>query len=111
MKNHEKNTDFRRSKAFRTLKQAILDNLAARGLDHEVYADMVEEYMSFWVLLQKLEADIDQHGLTVTDDRGRQTANPCVSMKAQVSRQKLALFNALGFKPSDFVGLGDDDDL
>lgn len=111
MTEQQKPKDFRKSKGYRTLKRALLDNLAARGLDQEVYTDKVEEYMKFWVLQQKLEADIDQRGLTVIDDRGRQTENRSVSLKVQVSKQMLALFNAMGFKPSDFVGLGADDDL
>lgn len=111
MKNHERNTDFRRSKGFRTLKKAMLDNLAERGLDQLVYADKVEEYMDFWVLRQELKADIAQRGLTVTDDRGRQTENRSVGMAVQVSRQMMALFKALGFKASDFEEIGDGDDL
>lgn len=103
--------DFRRSKGYRALKRAMLENLAGRGLDQTVYTDKVEEYMNFWVLQQKIEADIEQRGLTVTDDRGRQTENRSVSLKVQVSRQMLALFNAMGFKPGDFMGAGEDDEL
>ena len=111
MANQAKPKDFRKSKGFRALKQAMLDNLASRGLDEEVYTDKVTEYMDFWVLRQKLDEDITQRGLTVTDDRGRQTENRSVSLKVQVSKQMLALFNALGFKHSDFMGTGEDDDL
>ena len=111
MGNQEKTKDFRKSKGFRTLKQAMLDNLAERGLDQTVYIDKVEEYMDFWALRQELKADIARRGLTVTDDRGRQTENRSVSMAVQVSRQMMALFNAMGFKLSDFMGAGEDDDL
>ena len=67
--------------------------------------------MDFWVLRQELKADITRRGLTVTDDRGRQAENRSVSMAVQVSRQMMALFNTMGFKPSDFMGTGDGDDL
>lgn len=106
-----KTKDFRKSKAFRALKRALLDDLAARGLDQTAYTDKVEEYLDFWVLRQELKADIDRRGLTVTDDRGRQTENRSVSLAVQVSRQMMALFNAMGFKASDFVGIGGDDEL
>ena len=111
MAEQQKPKDFCKSKGYRTLKQAMLANLEARGLDHAVYTDKVEEYMNFWVIQQKLKADIDQRGLTVTDDRGRQTENRSVSLKVQVSKQMLALFNAMGFKPSDFMGTDEDDEL
>lgn len=111
MANEEEVKDFRRGKGFRTLKKAMLDNLAERGLKQNVYTDKVEEYMDLWVLRQKLKSDITMRGLTVTDDRGRQTENRSVSLVVQVSRQMLALFNALGFKASDFAGAGWDDEL
>lgn len=111
MAEQKKARNFRQGKAFRTLKQALLDNLAARGLDQDAYTDKVEEYMDFWALRQELKADIAQRGLTVTDDRGRQTENRSVSLSVQVSRQMMALFTALGFKASDFMDPGDGDDL
>ena len=37
MANQAKPKDFRKSKGFRALKQAMLDNLTARGLDEEIY--------------------------------------------------------------------------
>ena len=111
MAEQKKTRNFRQGKAFRTLKQALLDNLAARGLDQDAYTDKVEEYMDFWALRQELKADIAQRGLTVTDDRGRQTENRSVSLSVQVSRQMMALFTALGFKASDFLGAGGDDEL
>ena len=103
--------NFRQSKSFRVLKRAMLENLSERGLDQAVYADKVEEYLDFWVLQQELKADIAPRGLTVTDDRGRQTENRSVSLAVQVSRQMMALFNAMGFKTSDFVEAGDGDVL
>ena len=111
MAEQKKARNFRQGKAFRTLKQALLDNLAARGLDQDAYTDKVEEYMDFWALRQELKADIAQRGLTVTDDRGRQTENRSVSLSVQVSRQMLALFNAMGFKAGDLAGMAADDEL
>lgn len=93
------------------MKQALLDSLAARGLDQDAYADKVEEYMDFWVLRQELKEDIARRGLTVVDDRGRQTENRSVSLSVQVSRQMMALFTALGFKPGDLMDAGGDDEL
>ncbi len=93
------------------MKQALLDSLAARGLDQDAYADKVEEYMDFWVLRQELKEDIARRGLTVVDDRGRQTENRSVSLSVQVSRQMMTLFTALGFKPGDIMDAGGDDEL
>lgn len=111
MAEQKKPRNFRESKAFRALKQGLMDDLSARGLDRAVFIDKVEEYMDLWVRWKTLNEDADLRGLTVTDDRGRQTANPSISLSFQASKQMLALFNALGFKPGDVTGIGGDDVL
>ena len=50
--------NWRQTKAFRGLRQSMLDDLTARGLVDQAYTDKVEEYMDLWVQRQKLEADI-----------------------------------------------------
>ncbi len=107
-----KKPDYRKTRDFKTLRDAMLEKLALRGLDERAYADKVEEYMDFWVRRKELHDDVDARGLTVMDDRGRLSENRSVSLEIQVSRQMLALFTALGFKPEDFGGgCGVDDEL
>lgn len=107
----EKN--WRQTKAFRELRQSMLDDLTARGLVDRAYTDKVEEYMDFWVQRQKLEADIAVRGVTVADaKRGMPVENRSVSLSVQVSRQMLAIFTALGLKDDACAASpqGDDDD-
>ena len=105
---------YARRREYAELRQAMLENLAARGLDAEMYRDKVREYMDFWVRRQELRDDIAKRGLTVMDDRGRLSENRSVSLEIQVSRQMLAIFAALGFK-EDALSSGsrneDDDEL
>ena len=106
--------EYARRKEYAELRQAMLDSLAARGLDVEMYRDKVQEYMDFWVRRQELRDDIAKRGLTVMDDRGRLSENRSVSLEIQVSRQMLAIFASLGFK-EDALASGsrseDDDEL
>lgn len=104
-------SNIKQTKAYRELKKAMLDNLAARGLNDKPYTDKVEEYMDFWVRRQELRDDVAERGLTVVDDRGRVSENRSVSLEIQVSRQMLNLFTALGFDPDDVKPPEDDDDL
>ena len=101
---------YERRREYRDLRQAMLDNLAARSLDEDVYRDKVQEYMDFWVRRQELRDDIDRRGLTVTDDRGRLMENRSVSLEIQVSRQMLAIFATLGFKEDALASSPRDDD-
>ena len=105
---------YARRKEYTDLRQAMLDNLAARGLDAEMYRDKVKEYMDFWVRRQELRDDIAKRGLTVMDDRGRLSENRSVSLEIQVSRQMMAIFSTLGFKEDALSSGGrseDDDEL
>lgn len=103
--------DHTKTKAFKTLRKSLLDNLAMRGIDSPVYTDKVDEYMDFWVRRCELRDDIRERGVTVMDDRGRVSENRSISLEIQASRQMLAIFTALGFKPEEMAsGAGADDD-
>lgn len=105
---------YARRREYAELRQAMLENLSARGLDAEMYRDKVQEYMDFWVRRQELRDDIAKRGLTVMDDRGRLSENRSVSLEIQVSRQMLAIFSTLGFKEDALASGGrseDDDEL
>ena len=81
------------------LKQAMLDDLEARGLLNDVYRDLVEQYMDLWSTRKKLRADIKKRGVVVEDPkRLMMVENRSVSMEAQVSAQMLRLYKALGFQ-------------
>lgn len=107
--------EVRKSRAFKALKQSMVEGLETRGLCEDIYRDKVEEYMEFWARRQELAADIRERGLSVMDERGRITENRSVSLEIQVSRQMLAIFTALGFKDKAAGGrpdgVFDDDEL
>lgn len=107
----EKRPAYERRREYRELKRSMMDALAVRGVDEEVYRDKVQEYMDFWVRRQALRDDIARRGLTITDERGRMTENRSVSLEIQVSRQMLAIFTTLGFREGALAaGQSDDDD-
>lgn len=107
----EKQKDWRKTKAFSELKLDLEANLKARGMVEQIYQDKVNEYLDFWVLHQELKADIKKRGLTVTDDRGRESENRSVSLSIQVSRQMLQIYTALGFKSDAGANGSEDDEL
>ena len=96
------------------LRKSLIDNLAARGLVENVYLDKVTEYLDLWERRQELKADIEERGITVIDDKGRECENRSVSLEIQTSRQMLAIYTALGFKELATKAngvIGDDDEL
>lgn len=103
--------NFRKKGSFKQLKEAITKSLERRGLTDVMYIDKMNEYLDFWVLRQELKADIAKRGLTVVDDRGRQSENRSVSLEIQVSRQMMSLWNVLGLKEEELTACRDDDEL
>ena len=105
----------RKTKKYKELKADMLANLGARGLVEKVYTDKVNEYMDLWEQRIKLERDICERGISVLDEkRGMLVENRSISLEVQVSRQMLAIYQALGFKDQALgakAGAVDDDEL
>lgn len=110
----EQKKNIRATKAWKNLKKSMLENLAARGLVEEAYAEKVDEYMALYEQRRALEEDIKARGITVLDEkRGMLVENRSVSLEVQVSRQMLNIWSALGFR-ADQVNrdtTADEDDL
>lgn len=88
-----------KSASYTRLRSSLISNLESRGLVEDIYLDKVAEYMDLWEHRQALKRDIDERGVLVLDEkRGGMTENRSVSLEAQVSRQMLAIYTALGFK-------------
>ena len=107
--------NFKRTKEYRELKSALMDNLEARGLIEPIYADMVRRYLSFREMEYLADQEIEAKGLNIWDEkRGSWQANPAITVKVNASRQAAAIYRALGFedeaKKSRLDPNGDDDD-
>lgn len=90
------------TKAYKTLRRSMLESLEAKGLVEDVYRDKVDEYMELWRQRMELREDIRDRGVAVMDiKRGMMVENRSVSLEIQVSKQMLAIFTALGFKPPE----------
>ena len=90
------------TKAYKALRQSLLESLEARGLVEDVYRDKVDEYMDLWRQRIELKKDIRDRGVSIMDvKRGMPVENRSVSLELQVSKQMLAIFTALGFKPAE----------
>lgn len=88
-----------KARGYAKLKKSLEDNLSARGLVEDVFVDKLNEYMALWEKFQELNGDIEARGVSVMDERrGMMVENRSVSLAVQVSRQMLAIYDALGFK-------------
>lgn len=108
------------TKAYKELKQEMLDDLEARGLISRPYIDKVEEYMELWVQLKMLNEDIRNRGVSIEYQNGENqkgtTDNKSLGIAIRVSNQMLNIFSALGFRERAVKGKvdnlgGEEDEL
>jgi phage terminase small subunit len=112
--------DWTKTKAYKELKQEMLDDLEVRGLISRPYIDKVEEYMELWAQLKMLNEDIRERGVSIEYQNGENqkgtTDNKSLGIAIRVSAQMLNIFSALGFRDqavkakADSTG-GEDDEL
>lgn len=111
----------RRTKRYRELKAAMLADLEAAGINRLPYTEMVEQYMSLWVQLQLLEADVADRGVKVQYQNGATqkgvTENKSLTTAVQIGRRMDDILNRLGYQEIakkqriGAVGTGEDDEL
>ena len=101
---HDPPKNIRATRKYKELERALLDNLAARGLVDKAYTDKVREYMDLWVMRQELVRDVEERGPRVYNEKYGEQENRSVSLVIQVSRQMLAIYNALGYKEPQGTG-------
>ena len=103
--------NYEATKEYKELRRSLLEHLQARGMVEQLYVDKVQEYMDFWVQRKRLEEDIATRGICVlVSKRQMPVENRSVSLAVQVSRQMLAIYQALGFKEDAACGKGIEDD-
>lgn len=115
----KKPKNYRTTKAYRELKQDMLDDLELRGLVGKQYIDMVERHMDLWCQFQMLNEDIRTRGVVVEYSNGATqkgtTENKSIDRAIKVSSEMRSIWSALGFREQATTSKpqsgGEDDEL
>ena len=106
--------DYKKTKAYRVLKQSLLDQLEENGNTKDFFIDLVEDYMAFWITKTLLIEDINKRGVSVKYNNGGGQSgykkNDSIAELNKTNAQMLKLLNELGIKAT-VADSGDDDDL
>lgn len=98
----------------KAVKQSLLDQLAAKGADIDLFTDRVESYIKLWSVAKKLNTDITKRGTgyyeTASNGAKVWKANPSVKDLVTVERQMTTMLRELGLNVNT-VGVDDDDAL
>lgn len=110
----EKKIDLKRTKLYKDIKKDLLDQLDRNGIYGKQFKDLVEDYMSLWIIKTMLIKDIDERGVSVKYNHGGGQSgykkNDSIAELNKTNAQMLKLLNELGIKAT-VADSGDDDDL
>ena len=113
----EEKIDYTRTKKYKELKQSLLQQLQDNDNYTTYFIDLVELYMSLWVVCQKLIADIEFRGVQVKYQNSATQwgykKNDSVNELSKTNAQMLKILNQLGIKANikDTNTQEDDDTL
>lgn len=106
-------TKAKREEAHEKIKRDLLDQLDRNCTAGQYYIDLVDDYMAMWDTKNLLIEDIQIRGVSITyDNGGGQTGtkkNDSVAELLKVNAQMLKLLDAIGVKPIQADGGGDEE--
>lgn len=102
------------SEKYEVIRKDLLDQLDRNGIYGKQFEDLVEDYMSLWIVKNLLIDDIKSRGVSIKwNNGGGQNGykkNDSVGELNKTNAQMLKLLNELGIKAT-VADSGDDDDL
>lgn len=103
----------KRTKAYRTIKASLVDQLERSGNDTSFFLDLVDDYMKMYIIKELANADIMENGTSVewrnSETQYGRKKNDSVDQILKTNQQMIKLLDMLGIKPED--GFEDDEEL
>lgn len=106
--------DYRKSKQFKDIQESLIEELRKNGNDSRFFIDLVKDYMSLWVIKNKLIDDIEERGVVSKYQNGETQwgykRNDSVGELNKVSAQMLKILTQLKIQPKVVESVPDDED-
>lgn len=106
--------DYRKSKQFKEIQESLIEELRKNGNDSKFFIDLVKDYMSLWVIKNRLIDDIDERGVVSKYQNGEKQwgykRNDSVGELNKVSAQMLKILTQLKIQPKVIESISDDSD-
>jgi len=86
-------------------KEALENQITSNGNTQYYYLNLIEDYMSLWVIKEELMEDIKNRGVIIKWKNGEKQSgekkNDSVSEVSKVNAQMLKILTELNLKPTD----------
>lgn len=103
----------KRTKAYRTIRASLIDQLERSGNDTSFFLDLVDDYMKMYIIKELANADIMENGVSVeyrnSETQYGRKKNDSVDQILKTNQQMIKLLDMLGIKPEE--GIEDEEDL
>jgi len=97
--------DFINSVKYIKTKEALENQITSNGNTQYYYLNLIEDYMSLWVIKEELMEDIKNRGVIIKWKNGEKQSgekkNDSVSEVSKVNAQMLKILTELNLKPTD----------
>lgn len=94
-----------KSKKYKTIKASLIEQLVKKGANVAHFTNLVEDYMSYFELKEKLLKDIRTKGTTYkaisSTGKEYEKDNPALKLLPQYTRQMLSILKELGLTTTD----------
>ena len=102
----------KKTKAYRSIRKSLLDQLERGGNDVPHFIDLVEDYMKMYIIKELASYDVQTRGTFVewsnSETQYGSKKNDSVDQVLKTNQQMIKLLDMLGIKPD--AGLGADDE-
>ena len=102
----------KKTKAYKSIRQSLLDQLERGGNDLPHFKDLVEDYMKMYIIKELASHDVQTRGTFVewsnSETQYGSKKNDSVDQVLKTNQQMIKLLDMLGIKPD--AGLGAEDE-
>ena len=105
--------DYRKTKQFKDIQESLIEQLRKNGNDSKFFVDLVKDYMSLWVIKNKLIDDIEERGVVCKYQNGETQwgykRNDSVGELNKTSSQMLKILSQLKIQVKEVEQTDDDE--
>lgn len=103
----------KKSKKYREIKNSLLDMLKKSNNDTPYFENLVEDYMSFFETKEQAKAEIEDKGVMVEYQNGKNQSgykkNDMIEVILKVNAQMIKILDKLGINIDGDLGFDDDE--
>lgn len=84
--------------------EELLKQLKFKGAKTEVFKNLIDDYMRYWDLKEKLQSEIRKHGVVYTDRYGESRTTAALKEIQNVTKIMLAILKEMDLKTGNVGG-------